>query len=60
MNIIRSLVSYDTVSTAITNYMELRPAEKSPIVQLLKKFLIFYGTRRSITVITRALHWSFS
>jgi hypothetical protein len=31
--------------------------EKSPIVQLLKKFPAFYGTRRFITVFTRALHW---
>jgi hypothetical protein len=34
--------------------------EKSPIVQLLKNFPAFYGTRRLITVFTRALHWSLS
>jgi hypothetical protein len=32
--------------------------EKPPIVQLLKNFPVFYGSRRFITVFTRALHWS--
>jgi hypothetical protein len=31
-----------------------------PIVQLLKNFPAFYGTRRFITVFIRALHWSLS
>jgi hypothetical protein len=34
--------------------------EKLPIVQLLKNFPAFYGTRRFITVFTRALYWSIS
>jgi hypothetical protein len=34
--------------------------EKLPIVQPLKKFPAFYGTRKFITVFTRALHWSLS
>jgi hypothetical protein len=34
--------------------------EKLPIVELLKKFLTFYGIRRFITVFTRSLHWSLS
>jgi hypothetical protein len=34
--------------------------EKLPIVQLLKNFPAFYGTRRFVTVFTRALHWSLS
>jgi hypothetical protein len=34
--------------------------EKSPVVQPLKNFPTFYGTRRFITVFTRALHWSLS
>jgi hypothetical protein len=34
--------------------------EKPPIVQLLKNFPAYYGTRRFITVFTRALHWSLS
>jgi hypothetical protein len=38
--------------------MELSPLEKPPVVQLLKNFPAFYGTRRFITVLTRALHWS--
>jgi hypothetical protein len=32
--------------------------EKLSIVQLLKNFPAFYGTRKFITVFTRALHWS--
>jgi hypothetical protein len=32
--------------------------DKPPVVQLLKNFPTFYGTRRLITVFTRALHWS--
>jgi hypothetical protein len=32
--------------------------EEPPIVQPLKKFPAFYGTRRVNTVFTRALHWS--
>jgi hypothetical protein len=32
--------------------------EKLAIVQPLKNFPAFYGTRRFITVLTRALHWS--
>jgi hypothetical protein len=37
--------------------MELSPLlEKPAIVQLLKNFPEFYGTRRFITVFTRALH----
>jgi hypothetical protein len=31
--------------------------EKPPILQILKNFPAFYGTRRFITVFTRALHW---
>jgi hypothetical protein len=34
--------------------------EKPPVVQLLKKFPAFYGTRRFITVFTRNLYWSLS
>jgi hypothetical protein len=34
--------------------------EKLPVVQLLKNYPVFYGTRRFITVFTRALHWSLS
>jgi hypothetical protein len=31
---------------------------KSQVTQLIKKFLTFYGTRRFITMFTRARHWS--
>jgi hypothetical protein len=34
--------------------------EKPPIVQSLKNFPAFHGTRRFNTVFTRALHWSLS
>jgi hypothetical protein len=40
--------------------VELTFIEKPPVVQPLKNFLPFYGTRRFITVFTRALHWSLS
>jgi hypothetical protein len=38
--------------------MELSLLEEPPILQLLKNFPVFYGTRRFITVFTKALHWS--
>jgi hypothetical protein len=34
--------------------------EKPPVVQLLKKFPIFYGTLRFITVLTKTFHWPLS
>jgi hypothetical protein len=34
--------------------------EKLTVTHLLKKFPSFYGTRKSITVFTRARHWSVS
>jgi hypothetical protein len=34
--------------------------EKPPIVHLLKNIQAFYGTRRFITVFTRAFYWSLS
>jgi hypothetical protein len=45
-------------STYIAHSWSWALLEKAPIVQLLKKFPEFYGTRRFITVFTRALHWS--
>jgi hypothetical protein len=42
---------------SLTNLLTL---EKLPVVQPLKKFPAFYGTRRFITVFSRALHWSLS
>jgi hypothetical protein len=46
-------------------FLELTPwsstiLEMSPIVQLLKNFPALYGTRKFITVFTRALYWSLS
>jgi hypothetical protein len=43
-----------------TNLMGLNLLEKPPVVQLLKNFPIYYGTRRFINVFTRTLHWSLS
>jgi hypothetical protein len=40
--------------------MELSLLEKLPVVQLLKNFPAFYGTRRFIIVFTRALQWFLS
>jgi hypothetical protein len=34
--------------------------EEPPILQLLKNFPAFFGTRRFITVFTRSQHWSLS
>jgi hypothetical protein len=34
--------------------------QRPPVAQLLKNFPNFYGSRRFITVFTRALHWSLS
>jgi hypothetical protein len=51
-----------SMSHAFTHHslMELSPFEKRPIVRLLKNFPAFYGTRRFITMFTRALHRSLS
>jgi hypothetical protein len=45
-------------STSVVEYEAL--LEKRLIVQSLKNFPAFYGTRRFITVFTIALHWSLS
>jgi hypothetical protein len=50
----------DWLFTLTLSLMELSPSEKLIIVQLLKNFSGFYGTRRFITVFTRAFHWSLS
>jgi hypothetical protein len=44
----------------VTNYTGWALLEKPPVAQLFKNLRIFYGTRRFITVFTRALHWSLS
>jgi hypothetical protein len=43
-------------SDVLTHSRSLGLLEKPPIVQLLKNFPAFYGTRKFITVFTRALH----
>jgi len=44
----------------IINSMRQNPLEKQIVTQLVKKFTAFYGTRRFITVFTRACLWSLS
>jgi len=49
--------------TYITNYLIPRNRlllQKLTVTQLVKKFPEFYGTRRFITVLTTAHHWSLS
>jgi hypothetical protein len=40
--------------------MELRPSWETAVVQLLKDLPTLYETRKFITVIKRALHWTLS
>jgi hypothetical protein len=47
----------DPYFTLISNSWRWALLEKKSVVQLLKNFPAFYGTRRLITVFTRALHW---
>jgi hypothetical protein len=55
------LITYTQVKVAYclftTHSWSWALLEKLPIVQLLKNFTAFCGTRRFITVFTRALHW---
>jgi hypothetical protein len=51
-HIVRNKISTHSQSWALL--------EKPPVVQLLKNFSAFYGTRRFSTVFTRALHWFLS
>jgi hypothetical protein len=55
----RSTRPYVPEERTLTHLWSWALLEKLPTVQLLKNFpIIFYGTRRFITVFTRALHWS--
>jgi hypothetical protein len=49
-----------TLIHLLTHSLSSALLEKLPIVQPLKNFPAFYGTRRFITAFTRALHWSLS
>jgi hypothetical protein len=44
----------------VTNSIEQNPFEKLIVTQLVKKFPAFYGTRKIVTVFTRAPHFSLS
>jgi hypothetical protein len=52
--------SNKTFLTTLTHSCSWAPPEKPPIVQPLKNSSAFYGTRRFITVFTRAIDWSLS
>jgi hypothetical protein len=53
------ILSYHThLKMELTNFMELSPSSEAVSHAALKNFPAFYGTRRFITVFTRALHWS--
>jgi hypothetical protein len=56
--ILVSCLAYSISQTILTHGAE--PFLEEPIVQPLKNFPAFYGTRRFKTVFTRALHWSLS
>jgi hypothetical protein len=47
------------LAMALTNPMDQRPSSEA-VTQLIKIYPTFYGTRRFITVLTRARHWSLS
>jgi hypothetical protein len=51
------IVEYINILTYSWSWVLL---EEPPSLQLLQNFSAFYGTRRFITVFTRALHWSLS
>jgi hypothetical protein len=51
---------FDTARDSLTHSWSWALFEKLPIVQPLKNFPAFYGTRRFITAFTRALHRSLS
>jgi len=56
------LNKYNFTDTAQTEETQTRRRvfSKLTVTQLGKKFPAFYGTRRFITMFTRARHWSLS
>jgi hypothetical protein len=52
-----AIVSLSRLTDWMTSWSR-GPLEKLIVTQLVKKFPAFYGTRRFITVFTRAHHWS--
>jgi hypothetical protein len=49
-----------TTQYSLTHSWSWALHDKLPILQLLKNYPAFYGTRRFIAVLTRALQWSLS
>jgi hypothetical protein len=54
----RNQILVHVITSSLTHSWSWALLENLSIVQLLKNFPAFYGTRRFITVFTRALHWS--
>jgi hypothetical protein len=59
-NISNMHVALKSTSISLTHSWSWDLLEQLPIVQPLKNFPGFYGTRSFITVLTRAIHWSLS
>jgi hypothetical protein len=57
---VSELVYLPNTTHSLTHSWSWALLEKPPIVQPLKNFPAFYGTRRFITAFTRALHWPLS
>jgi hypothetical protein len=58
--LILSYIRRNTTSAASTTPWSIVLLETLIVTQLVKKFSAFYGTRKFITVFTRARHWSLS
>jgi hypothetical protein len=55
-----SITVHDVLTYLLTYLRSWALPDEPPIVQSLKNFPAFYGTRTFNTVFTRALHWSLS
>jgi hypothetical protein len=56
----KGLISYPIYQAILTYSMQQSPSWEANRLQLVKKFLRFYGTRRSITAFTSVRHLSLS
>jgi hypothetical protein len=54
------ITSRDLECCELLSYCSKDLLEKLIVAQLVKKFPIFYGSRKFITVFTRAGHWRLS
>jgi hypothetical protein len=53
-------LSRQEILTKLTDFVEMGPSREAASCAATKNFPAFYGSRRFITVFTRALHWSLS